>query len=41
MLDWYKDAIFYEVSVKAFADSNIDGIGDVRGLIGKLDTKSS
>jgi len=37
MLDWYKDAIFYEVSVKAFADSNNDGIGDVRGLIGKLD----
>jgi maltose alpha-D-glucosyltransferase/alpha-amylase len=37
MLDWYKDAIFYEVSVKAFADSNGDGIGDLRGLIGKLD----
>lgn len=37
MLDWYKDAIFYEVSVKAFADSNADGIGDLRGLIGKLD----
>jgi maltose alpha-D-glucosyltransferase/alpha-amylase len=37
MLDWYKDAIFYEVSVKAFADSNSDGIGDLRGLIGKLD----
>ncbi len=37
MLDWYKDAIFYEVSVKAFADSNGDGIGDLRGLTGKLD----
>ncbi len=37
MLDWYKDAIFYEVSVKGFADSNNDGIGDLRGLIGKLD----
>lgn len=37
MLDWYKDAIFYEVSVKAFADSNGNGIGDLRGLIGKLD----
>ncbi|HSQ39273.1 MAG TPA: alpha-amylase family glycosyl hydrolase, partial [Anaerolineales bacterium] len=37
MLDWYKDAIFYEVSVKAFADSDGDGIGDLRGLIGKLD----
>jgi len=37
MLDWYKDAIFYEVSVKAFADSSGNGIGDLRGLIGKLD----
>ena len=37
MLDWYKDAIFYEVSVKAFADSTGNGIGDLRGLIGKLD----
>jgi len=37
MLDWYKDAIFYEVSVKAFADSDGDGSGDLRGLIGKLD----
>ncbi len=37
MLDWYKDAIFYEVSVKAFADSDGNGIGDLRGLIGKLD----
>jgi maltose alpha-D-glucosyltransferase/alpha-amylase len=34
---WYKDAIFYEIHVRAFADSNGDGIGDFRGLIGKLD----
>jgi maltose alpha-D-glucosyltransferase / alpha-amylase len=34
---WYKDAIFYELHVKAFADSNNDGIGDFQGLIGKLD----
>ena len=34
---WYKDAIIYELHVKAFADSNNDGIGDFRGLIGKLD----
>ncbi len=37
MLDWYKDTIFYELSVKAFADSDGNGIGDLRGLIGKLD----
>jgi maltose alpha-D-glucosyltransferase/alpha-amylase len=34
---WYKDAIFYEVHVKAFFDSNDDGIGDFRGLTQKLD----
>ena len=35
--DWYKDAIFYELHVKAFYDSNADGIGDLRGLTEKLD----
>ncbi len=34
---WYKDAIIYELHVRAFADSNGDGIGDFRGLMGKLD----
>ena len=34
---WYKDAIFYELHVKAFSDSNDDGIGDFRGLTSKLD----
>jgi maltose alpha-D-glucosyltransferase / alpha-amylase len=34
---WYKDAIIYELHVKAFADSNNDGIGDFPGLIQKLD----
>jgi maltose alpha-D-glucosyltransferase/alpha-amylase len=34
---WYRDAIIYQVHIKAFADSNADGIGDFRGLIGKLD----
>jgi maltose alpha-D-glucosyltransferase / alpha-amylase len=34
---WYKDAIIYELHVKAFADSNNDGIGDFRGLMQKLD----
>ncbi|WOD41427.1 maltose alpha-D-glucosyltransferase [Nodosilinea sp. E11] len=34
---WFKNAIIYEVPVRAFADSNSDGIGDFRGLTGKLD----
>ncbi len=34
---WYKDAIIYEIHVRAFADSNSDGIGDFGGLISKLD----
>jgi maltose alpha-D-glucosyltransferase/alpha-amylase len=34
---WYKDAIIYELHVRAFADSNGDGIGDFIGLISKLD----
>src|SRR5664279_989362 len=34
---WYRDAIIYQVHIKAFADSDADGNGDFRGLIGKLD----
>ena len=34
---WYKDAIIYELHVKAFFDSNGDGIGDMEGLLQKLD----
>jgi maltose alpha-D-glucosyltransferase / alpha-amylase len=34
---WYKDAIIYETHVKAFFDSNGDGIGDFSGLLQKLD----
>jgi maltose alpha-D-glucosyltransferase/alpha-amylase len=34
---WFKDAIFYELSVRSFYDSDGDGIGDFRGLIQKLD----
>jgi maltose alpha-D-glucosyltransferase/alpha-amylase len=34
---WFKDAIIYEVSVRAFYDSNGDGSGDFQGLIQKLD----
>ena len=34
---WFKDAIIYQLHVKAFADSNNDGIGDFVGLTQKLD----
>ena len=35
--DWYKDAVIYEVQVRAFCDSNGDGKGDLAGLTSKLD----
>ncbi|SHK19114.1 trehalose synthase [Pseudonocardia thermophila] len=35
--EWYKTAVFYEVLVRAFYDSNRDGTGDLRGLTEKLD----
>lgn len=34
---WYRDAIIYELHVRAFYDSDCDGVGDFRGLIKKLD----
>src|SRR3989454_9069257 len=34
---WYKDTIIYELHVRAFYDSNGDGIGDFPGLTQKLD----
>lgn len=34
---WYRDAIIYQVHIKAFADSDADGNGDFLGLISKLD----
>jgi hypothetical protein len=33
---WYKDALIYELHVRAFYDSNSDGIGDFPGLTQKL-----
>lgn len=36
-LRWYKDAIIYELHIKAFCDGNGDGIGDFQGLLEKLD----
>lgn len=35
--EWFKTAVFYEVLVRSFRDSNGDGTGDFRGLIEKLD----
>lgn len=37
MNDWYQDAVFYQVFVRAFCDSNGDGIGDLNGVTSKLD----
>src|ERR1700744_4995732 len=34
---WFKDAIIYQMHVRAFCDGNGDGVGDFRGLIQKLD----
>ena len=34
---WFKRAVFYEVLIRGFADSNGDGTGDLKGLTGKLD----
>ena len=34
---WYKDAVVYQIYPRSFCDSNGDGIGDLRGIIGKLD----
>ncbi len=34
---WWEDRVFYEVFVRSFADSDGDGVGDLKGLIGRLD----
>jgi maltose alpha-D-glucosyltransferase/alpha-amylase len=36
-LHWYKDAVIYELHIKAFRDSDGDGVGDFKGLMEKLD----
>ena len=35
--DWFKDAVIYQCHVKAYQDSNNDGIGDFKGLMQRLD----
>lgn len=37
MPKWLKDAVFYEIYPQSFYDSNGDGIGDIRGIIEKID----
>ena len=34
---WYQDAVIYQLNVKAFLDSNADGVGDFQGVTSKLD----
>ena len=35
--DWYKDAVIYQLHVKAYQDSDNDGMGDFKGLMQRLD----
>ena len=35
--DWYRSAVIYQVYIRSFADSDGDGNGDLRGLLGRLD----
>ncbi len=34
---WYKEAVFYQIYPRSFKDSNSDGIGDIKGIISKID----
>jgi alpha-glucosidase len=34
--EWWRDAVFYEIYVRSFADSNGDGVGDLPGIVSKL-----
>ena len=32
-IEWLKDAVFYEIYPQSYFDSNMDGIGDIKGII--------
>lgn len=34
---WYKESVFYQIYPRSFKDSNSDGIGDIKGIISKID----
>ena len=34
---WWKDAVIYQIYPRSFKDDNNDGIGDLKGIISKLD----
>jgi alpha-glucosidase len=37
MSAWWREAVVYQIYVRSFADANGDGVGDLRGIVGKLD----
>lgn len=37
MRKWLRNAVFYEIYPQSFKDTNSDGIGDINGIIEKLD----
>ncbi len=36
-MDWWRDGVLYQIYVRSFADSNGDGIGDLHGILSRLD----
>jgi alpha-glucosidase len=41
MSDWWRGAVFYQIYPRSFCDANGDGVGDLKGVIGKLDHVAS